>query len=509
MDVSATAQRADSTTRALPLTVDMDGTLLRTDTLFEAIAVQFRQRPFWTLLALLRLPFAIARVKLELQRGADIDVETLPVNDEVLAYCREARGAGRPVWLVSAADQSVVAEVAARFDVFGSAVGSDGVRNNKGSAKARQLEAAFPGGFEYIGDSPADMKVWRKSVAASHVGGGAARRRAIERSGTRVERSFARANATLRDWVKALRLHQWAKNALILVAPVLAMKFKDPGAMLVCLIAIPLLGLLASGTYIINDLLDLSADRRHRSKHRRPFAAGRIKLWQGFVAAPLLIIGALAAGYTLSPAFAAAMLVYLGATLLYSLALKRIPLLDVMVLASLYTLRLWIGAVLVGAALSEWLIVFSMFLFASLSLAKRHLEIIQKAASGEMKIANRGYSGEDAALTLGLGLSTATATPMILVLYLIESAWPSGSYAMPEALWVAPVVLSLWLMRVWLLASRMELNDDPVIFAIKDPLSLVLAAVLAGFFMLAVIGPPPMPSLSLGGGAAAALMNGS
>ncbi len=474
---------------ALPLAVDLDGTLLLTDTLFEAIAEHMRTRPLWTLLQLILLPFSIAKVKARLQRGADIDVDTLPVNDAVLAYCREARTAGRPVWLVSAADQEMADRIAARFGVFDGVIGSDGKVNNKAGAKADKLRETFPDGFEYVGDSPADMAVWRAASAASLVGGGDARRSAVERSGVRIARTFERPRSRFKDWRKALRIHQWAKNTLIFVAPMLAIK-TSAAPFLACMLAFPLLGLMASGTYILNDLVDLRADRQHHSKRARPFASGRIKLWQGFVAAPLLILFGLAGGFVLSPAFAVTMLSYLVVTLSYSLMLKRMPLIDAVLLGFLYTLRLIMGGVLTDTPLTQWLLVFSMFLFVSLSMAKRHVEVVRKAAAGETRVASRGYRAEDAPLTLGLGLATATATPVILVLYLIDSAWPSGAYAEPNALWVAPVVLSLWLMRVWLLANRAELDEDPVTFALKDPASLALAVFLGGSFLFAAFGLP-------------------
>lgn len=440
------------------------------------------------------LPFAIAPVKRRLQAGADIDVRSLPVNEEVLAYCREARAQGRKVWLVSAADQEIVDKVAERFGVFDGAIGSDGRSNNKGSRKATRLQEMFPEGFEYIGDSPADLKVWKHAKAASLVGGGETRKKQVEAAGVPVARVFPTEPRPLHAWRKQLRLHQWAKNALMFVAPVLAMEIANVPVMLTVLMAFPLLGIMASGTYIINDLLDLTADRRHHSKAARPFAAGRIKLWQGLVAAPLMIVGSIALGFLLSPMFALAMAIYLVSTLAYSLGLKRVALLDAMVLAGLFTLRLVMGGVLANVPLTQWLLVFSMFLFVSLSLAKRHVEVLRKTAAGERKIANRGYRSEDAALTLGLGLATAATATLIMVLYLIDSAWPSGLYHYPDALWAAPVILGLWLMRVWLLANRAELDDDPVSFAVKDPISLVLGASVVIAFAAGVFLPGPGPT---------------
>jgi 4-hydroxybenzoate polyprenyltransferase len=246
---------------------------------------------------------------------------------------------------------------------------------------------------------------------------------------------------------------------------------------------------MASGTYILNDLVDLAADRGHPSKYKRPFASGRLKLWQGFVAAPLMIVGGLVGGFLLSPAFGVTMLSYLVTTLAYSFLLKRAALVDTLTLSFLYTLRLVMGAVLAGVVLSHWLMVFSMFLFVSLSLAKRHTEVLRRVAAGERRIANRGYRAEDVTITLGLGLATATATPLILVLYIMDYAVPSGVFSTPEALWIAPIALTMWLMRVWLLANRGQLDDDPVVFAFKDPQSLAIGGLLALAFGAAALLP--------------------
>lgn len=485
-----TAPDAAPVAAPLPLAVDLDGTLLLTDTLFEAIAVNLRTRPLWTLFQMMMLPFALAATKRRIQAAATLDLVQLPVNQDVLAYCREASAEGRPVWLASAADQSVVDGIAARFPgVFSGALGSDGRTNNKSGAKARALQKLFPNGFEYIGDSPADHKVWAVAKAASVVGGGKTRQAAIKSSGDKIARTFTRPAASLKAWRKALRLHQWAKNGLIFVAPILANQLFVGDTFVRCILAFVFVGLMASGTYLLNDILDLAADRAHHSKHKRPFAAGVIKLWQGFVAAPILILVGFIGGFILSPSFAVTMASYLVITLSYSMMLKRLPLLDAMILGCLFTLRLVMGGVIAAVPVTQWLIIFSMFLFFSLSLAKRHVEVIRKAALGETRVANRGYRAEDATLTLGLGLATATASPIILVLYLIDSAWPSGAYTNPTALWVAPVILSIWLMRVWLLANRAELDDDPVTFAVHDPQSLALGAFLAAAFAYAAFAP--------------------
>lgn len=355
----------------IPLAVDLDGTLVFTDTLFEALAHHLRQRPLWTIWQMMLLPFAIARVKARIQGRARIDIATLPVNEAVLSYCRRANADGRKVWLVSAADQGIVSEVAGRFGVFDRAVGSDGTTNNKGANKGRFLVREAPQGFEYIGDSRADMKVWAMAKAASIVGGGEPRRRAVERLGVHVAQTFERPSRGVGPWLKALRVHLWAKNLLIFVPAIPAMHIVDPRTLATLLAALPVMCAMASGVYILNDLFNLTADRNHPIRKNRPFASGRLKLWQAFVAAPLLIVSALVAGLMLSPGFAAALLVYAVMALAHAYALKRIPFLDVVTLGLLDTMLVVTGAVLTNIALSPWVILGSTLLFVLLAVAVR------------------------------------------------------------------------------------------------------------------------------------------
>ncbi len=324
------------------LAVDLDGTLVNTDTLFEALAENLGRRPVWTLLQMIQLPFAIARVKARIQSEGQIDIPTLPVNEQVLAYCRQSKLEGRPVWLVSAADQGVVTKMADHFGVFDRAVGSDGATNNKGSAKGAFLQKVAPEGFEYVGDSRADLKVWVKAKAASLVGGGNGRARAVEKMGVTIAHRFDRPKRGVGAWLKALYLHRWAKNGLIFVPAIVTTQIADPSIFVTLLIALPLLCATASGAYILNDLVDLRDDRSDPNNRTRSFASGRLKIWQGLVVGPALIVGGLVGGLLLSPLFAMAMLAYVVTSLGYSIALKR----GALALSLLVALRLVMGAAL-------------------------------------------------------------------------------------------------------------------------------------------------------------------
>jgi 4-hydroxybenzoate polyprenyltransferase len=303
-----------------------------------------------------------------------------------------------------------------------------------------------------------------------------------------VEASLPRARPGPKIWGRALRLHQWAKNALVFVAPVLGGKIDDPAAWIACAVGFLAIGVIASATYLINDLLDLEDDRRHWSKRLRPLAAGTLPLKDALVFAPL----ALVAGFALAAiagglAGVAVAGVYCAGTLAYSFRLKRAPILDVFMLAGLFTLRLAFGVVLAQVAPSPWLLVFSMFLFASLALAKRSTEIERGRRQGDKRIGGRGYLVADAPLVGSLGGATAVAAVLVMVLYLIEEAFNKALYNSPQLLWGLPIVLGLWLGRVWLLCGRGELADDPVAFAVKDRMSLGLGAVLMGCFVGAVV----------------------
>jgi 4-hydroxybenzoate polyprenyltransferase len=467
-----------------PLVVDMDGTMLRTDTLVEGLVAALFRNPLGLVSALPALLKGRAAFKRRVSALVDLDVASLPVRQDLLAHIHSARAQGRQVHLVSAADHVLVERVAAHLGVFDSAAGSQGDTNLKSARKAEYLVERFPQGFAYAGDAAADLKVWRHATGIVLAGVSGTTRRRAAQLGRPVESEFADARVNrARTWLKALRVHQWSKNVLLLVPLALSGQLLNLEAWALALAGFLALGLTASGTYILNDLSDLSADRRHRSKHARPFASCALPVWQGVIAAPALILGGLGVALVIAPAFAAALVGYVCLTLSYSLRLKRIALLDVFVLAGLYTTRILMGMALLNQPASAWLLTFSMFFFLSMSLAKRHVEVAHAAEAGV--IPGRGYQTDDAPVTLSFGIGAAIASTLILVLYLVDEAFPSGIYKQPNFLWAAPLLLSAWSMRIWLLAHRGTLDDDPVAFALKDKVSLVLGLLLAIAFGLA------------------------
>jgi 4-hydroxybenzoate polyprenyltransferase len=470
----------------VPLIVDMDGALLRTDTTFEGLAQGIFARPTATLIAFTALLGGRAAFKRRLAEIAPIDTDVLPLRTELVDHLVAERGRGRELHLVSGSDDEVVQKVAQRLGFFDSAQGSTEKRNLKGAAKAALLDERF-GAYAYAGDSPADLKVWKRAQGVVLAGASPSTARRARRLGAPVEAEFLDPPVSWMTWARTLRLHQWSKNILLLVPLFLSGHFRDLPTALACVLGFVLLGLTASGSYILNDLSDLSADRRHRSKRNRPFASGAIKVYQGLLAAPALIALGLVGAYFLSPAFTGVLGVYLACTLAYSLRLKAIPFLDAMLLAWLYTLRLLMGVTLAHAEASQWLLSFSMMFFFSLSLAKRYVEI-SAAAAEQKEIARRGYVPSDAPLTMAFGVASTVASLLIMTLYLMDEAFPSGVYRNPNALWLVLPVIALWTMRIWLLADRGELDDDPVSFAVRDPPSLWLGAALAATFGFAFFG---------------------
>lgn len=480
---------AENNQKKLPLIVDLDGTLLATDTLYESFVQNFFSQPIKTLAACLELRKGKAALKTALSELGGVETRTMPKNSELVAYLEAEKANGRSIHLVTAAHQTIASQISQESGLFESATGSSKETNLKSSRKAEYLKKTYPDGFVYAGDDQADLPVWRAASAAIPVGVKPSVARSLAAQDTPIEARIdgVTKGGSLRKWLKALRLHQWSKNILLFVPIVLSHSYDNPALVLKTLLGFIIMGLVASGTYILNDLSDLSADRQHSTKHRRPFAAGAIAVQEGFLVMLILIVGGVCAAFALQPLFGAGILLYLVTTLSYSLWLKLIALLDVFILSLLYAIRVLLGLILVSAVLSAWLLAFSFFFFYSMSLAKRHVELIRSDVAPNEMIPGRGYKPSDWPLTLNLGGASAVAAIIVIVLYLTEEAFPSGSYSTTGFLWAAPVLIALWVQRIWLLAHRGDLDDDPVAFAVKDPVSIALGITMALFVAAAIL----------------------
>lgn len=472
------------------LVVDMDGTLVRTDTLHEALFRLVSVSP----LAILKLLRPLRDGKAAFKRAvADLTVanaETLPLNDDVVAMLRQAREEGRRTALVSAADHRQVQAVAEATGLFTEAFGTGapgvGDANLAGAAKAAFLTGRYgERGFDYVGDSKADPPVWAAAREAVTVAASGRVRRAAEAANDAVRHIDPPAPglARLRPYLKALRPHQWSKNALIFMPLLTAHAFGLWPAAFAAFVAFCLT---ASSVYLVNDLMDLDADRAHPRKCARPFASGAIPLARGVVLAPALILAAvlIAVAFT-PPLFLGALLLYYIVTFAYSLWLKRKLMIDVCTLAGLYTMRILAGAAATSVALSPWILAFSMFLFLALAAVKRQAELRDQKETGRGDVSGRAYRIDDLPVIRALGLSAGNAAVLVFALY-INSENVRELYTRPEALWLICPLLLYWVSRMVMVTHRGWMTDDPIVFAARDKVSIgigvlsVVAVLAAG-----------------------------
>jgi len=461
------------TTQAPTLCVDLDGTLLNGNLLWECFLSLLKTQPA----ALLLVPFWLlagrARLKQELARRARIDVTALPYRDDVLHFLEAERHSGRRVVLVTGADRELAQRVADYTGVFDQVFGSSGGHNLQGAVKAEFLRERFgEGHFEYVGNSRADLKIWRLARAAYVVSDRGLWKRAA--GVTEVRRLFEVKSPPLRTWVRALRGHHWSKNLLLFLPLALAHRFSvhDVG---LTVLGFLLFGMCASGLYILNDLLDLHSDRGHPWKRKRPFAAGEISIGEGLLISFVLLAGSLGEAFLLTPGFGIALAGYAVLTMWYSLHLKRVVLLDAFVLSSFYCIRIFAGALITWVPLSHWFLTFSLFLFLSLAMAKRYSELVHAEGLIERGQSGRGYLGRDKEVLMALGVASSFSAVVVFSLY-VHSPEVLALYRLSEPLLLLAPILLYWLSRVWLQAHRGELHDDPITLALRDPASRAVAA---------------------------------
>ncbi|OZC03784.1 hypothetical protein BSZ36_12795 [Rubricoccus marinus] len=283
-----------------------------------------------------------------------------------------------------------------------------------------------------------------------------------------------------------MRLHQWSKNVLVALPALLAHNLSPEVAGEVA-IAFLALGLVASGTYVVNDLLDQEQDARHPTKRHRPFASGALTPGFGWAFGPALVGLGFALAWALLPlAFVGALGVYLATTLAYSFKLKSVVIVDVCVLAALYALRVLAGGAATGIPVSEWLLAFSLFFFLGLALLKRYAELRILEIEVDARDNGRGYTIEDAAMLRAIGPAAGFMAVLVFALY-VTSPDVAVLYARPGLLWLAAPLLAYWTMRMWMLAHRGDLPDEPVAYALRDRASYAVAALTAGVLLLASI----------------------
>ncbi|MFY9514097.1 MAG: UbiA family prenyltransferase [Rubrivivax sp.] len=484
MPDSANMDKQEPRTEDLPLVVDLDGTLTPTDTLVESVRVLAVQQPR----ALFRLPAWLLRgrsaLKAEVAARASLDVRHLPLRAELLTYLAQQKALGRRIVLATAADRSIADAVAARVGLFDAVLASDGAINLKGQAKLAEIRARVGEKFAYAGDSSADLPVWRAAGAALLVDVAPAVARQV-RQAVPVEREFPGAPGSWRLWLKAARVHQWLKNMLIFVPLLTSFSFSQVDKIGLALTAFLAFSLLASATYLANDIWDLDTDRAHPRKVNRPFASGAIPIQRGLPVGLSLLAGGMLLGALVSPGFLAVLVAYLASTSAYSFVLKRYVLLDVVMLATLYTMRVVAGAIAIRVELSPWLLAFCVFTFFSLALVKRCSELVSFQRAGRSSASGRDYQVSDLAVLWPLGVGAGLCSVVVFGLFVATVA-AAGLYAHANLLWLVGVGLLYWMGRLWIKTSRGEMHDDPIVFTLSDfgtrtVLLLMVATTIAAY----------------------------
>ena len=475
---------------AVPLCVDLDGTLIKSDSLYDSFCALLRRQP----IAALRLPALLMRggkaaVKAHVGALAPLDAAQLPYNQAVLAFLEEQHALGRRLYLATGADVVLAERVAAHLGIFEGVLASDGATNLIGGKKLAGLESRF-GAFDYIGNSTADLPLLRAArvayVANPSRGLRSALRGELSSHGEiRLDkiRLFEDRRPLTKTLLKAIRLHQWAKNMLLFV-PLLLSHEISAKKILAGVAAFFCFSFVASANYLVNDLLDIESDRHHKRKRMRPFAAGDLSVAGGVMLALVLVAACCALLPLLPGVFALWLLVYVAATSAYSWYLKREPLIDVLVLSGLYALRMMAGGAATGTAISPWLTSLAIFLFLSLAMVKRFSELIGLRDQGATKTHGRGYRVSDLEQIRSFGTASAYASVVVFSLY-ISRPDVEDLYHHAGRLWLIVPPMLYWLHRVWLLASRGELDEDPVIFAIRDKISLAIGVTIAALAIFA------------------------
>lgn len=489
---AATYAHARKTTEP-PLCVDLDGTLIHSDLLHEGLAAILRTRPWEVVRMIGWLTQGKAFFKVKVAQHSGLDLEALPWNHTLISWLKEQRAAGRYMVLATAATEPQAQAIAKQLDLFDEVISSTDAVNLAGTAKRDALISRFgEQGFDYVGDSSADLNVWPAARQAIAVDPKDKVRQALADHKALTVMS-CRPPITLKVITKAIRVRQWMKNLLVFVPLIAGHQLNNLTAIGQALLAFAAMSLCASSIYLLNDLSDLASDRRHRTKCKRPFASGALPvLWGPPLTAVLLVCGFSITVATLPPLVTGLMALYIGTTLMYSGWMKRKPLVDVFALSGLYTMRVLIGAAATGVLSSPWLLAFSIFTFLSLAFAKRASELVGLDRTGRIAASGRSYFVWDEKALGMLGVASAFSAAIVMSLY-IQSEGVRTLYQQPTWLWMLVPLTLYWLARVWLLTERGAMDEDPIVFATTDRTTYLVVALGALSGWLAMVAPFPVP----------------
>ncbi len=450
-----------------PLFVDLDGTVIKTDLMFESVLLLLKKNPLAIFLIPIWLLRGKANVKHQLAQRVDIVVDLLPLNPEFLAYLRTQVDEGRDIILISASNQQPVQQVSDHLALFIDAIGSDADHNLKAENKlARIQQLISKSDFSYAGNSSADLSVWFHAEEVLMVNCGSVLEAQLQDK-TKLAALFDPASSPLTKFWQAIRPHQWLKNGLVFLPLILSHRVNQPDLLLQAFVGFVSFSFCATSVYLLNDMLDLNSDRQHKSKYSRPFASGELSLAYGFLGAPLLLLVAFSVASFLPTGFLTVLLAYWLLTCAYSFLLKKLFLVDVLVLAVLYTLRIVAGSAAISVLTTAYLIAFSMSLFFGLAIVKRYTELSNLQALGKTASEGRAYAWGDLKILSVLGISASLAAVLIFTFY-VNAPDTTALYSTPTLLWLICPLLLYLLGRIWLLAYQGQLDEDPVLFAVSD-----------------------------------------
>lgn len=472
----------------LPLFVDLDGTLIKSDWMLEAILAMVSNKPTSIFQIALWLTKGRSNLKQHLAEAVTIDIASLPINREFFEFLKEEKSNARELILISASDQKAVTAVSDHYDLFDAAIGSDGTINLKSEAKLARIQKYVEGGgFSYAGNSAADLAVWQGAdeiIVVNAESSIAEKAKSLDTEQQPIL-EFDKPPTLLPRLLKAMRPHQWLKNFLIFLPLILSHQLGEPDLLMLTVLAFVSFSLCASSVYFLNDLLDIESDRLHNSKSKRPFAAGTLPLEYGVFGAPLLFLLSLVFASLVGVQFFAVLIGYSLITCLYSLYLKRLYLLDVVTLSLLYTLRIIAGSAAIAITTTDWLIAFSGFLFLGLALLKRTTELRNLVIDGQVSTRGRDYNTDRLLVVAVLGIMSSAASILVFMVY-ISAANITYLYSSPALLWAICPLLIAMLARVWLKSYAGTLDEDPVLFASHDRLSQVMLVLSGAILWLAI-----------------------
>ena len=471
--VESPRQETKESTALVPLCTDLDGTLIRTDLLVESLLALLRENVFYLFLLPVWLLRGRAALKQQIADRVDLDVATLPYHDELTAFLRDEKQLGRPLVLATASNQKYAWQVADHLGFFDQTWASDATVNLRGQNKADKLVQTYGDkGFDYIGNARVDLDIWRRARRAVLVDASEKLCREAEKVKV-IGGNYRSPPVSLAVHLSALRTHQWMKNLLLFVPLIMAHQVGNSQLMIQAGLAFVSFCLCASSVYLLNDLLDVAADRRHPAKRDRPIASGRLPVARALALIPALLGLGILVALTLPTEFLGVLLLYYTTTLVYSLYFRRLALVDVMVLAGLYAARVLAGGVATSIVLSFWLLGFSVFLFLSLAMLKRYSDLLLVDDENLEQATGRGYRAGDLEGLAQSGLTSGYMSVLVLAFY-INSEHVVRHYLYPDLIWLLCPLLLFWINRVWLLARRGEVKQDPVLFTLRDRASYCL-----------------------------------